>query len=110
MQIYRDGSTYTAVRITGPRHNFLRVTLKRGPVTHTNVYRDRISEVQYSGTLTDDDVLNAVLEGIQEANLKYRTHFGVIEIEFLECDSPCSSTYRHMAFTIVEFATQQIPN
>ena len=98
MHFSRSDDTVEVVRITGPTHNLLRLELGTAPGAIEVQNLDESGPVQ----LRADEVEREVLCGIAEANAQFGTNIAVRGICYAASDSPPVSTYRLLAYALVE--------
>lgn len=105
MKVTKDGNVFKVARITGPKHNFLGLTLSRAEVLSLTVERLQVDDGGvYAGTLDEQQLVEAVQQGVTEANQKFGTHFYITKLQYVMTDTPDSSVYSLLAQKIVEAA------
>lgn len=107
MQFIRDGVFHKIARITGPSHNLLGLEFGReGQGEPPKIIMLRADAPFY---LNCDAVVREVMAGIDEANQAFGTHFHVAAIQYSQDDTPPESTYRQLAFSLVERLAKNLP-
>ena len=105
MKVTKDGNVYKVARITGPKHNFLGLTLSGAEVPSLTVKRLQVDDGGvYAGTLDEQQLVEAVRRGVTEANQKFGTHFYITKLQYVVTDTPDPSVYSLLAQKIVEAA------
>jgi hypothetical protein len=105
MKVTKDGNVYKVARITGPKHNFLGLTLSGAEVPSLTVERLQVDDGGiHAGTLDEQQLVAAVRGGVTEANQKFGAHFYIAKLQYVATDTPDPSVYSLLAQTIVEAA------
>jgi len=105
MKVTKDGNVYKVARITGPKHNFLGLTLSGAEVPSLTVERLQVDDGGvYAGTLDEQQLVEAVRHGVTEANQQFGTHFYIAKLQYVVTDTPDPSVYSLLAQKIVEAA------
>lgn len=94
---------HVATRITGPRHNYLAITFD----TEKSATDPVVVELPAQGgcehrPLDTKKILEAVLEGVTQANADFDTDYVVQYVHVVKNDTGPEDVYRHMAYSIVE--------
>jgi hypothetical protein len=103
----RDGMI-SAQHVTGPTHNLLRLSLRRGatqdfPVT----VLPPIGECHHHDGLTAEEVIPAIRAGVARANVAFGIDFAVERAEIVQNDSRQPAVYDYIASKIVEWAAKK---
>jgi hypothetical protein len=107
MQFIHDGVFHKIARTTGPSHNLLGLDFGReGQGEPPTVVVLRTDAPPY---LNGDAVVREVMAGINDANQAFGTHFRVAAIQYSQDDTPPESTYRQLAFSLVERLAKNLP-
>jgi hypothetical protein len=105
MKLTKDGNVYKLARITGPKHNFLGLALSGAEVPSLTIERLQVDDGGvYAGTLDEQQFVEAVRQGVMEANQKFGTHFYITKLQYVVTDTPDPSVYSLLAQKIVEAA------
>ena len=99
MKITGNGEMLQIARITGPTHNFLRLTFAsqaQGPA-HPRIVVD-----QPPALLQQDELCAAVLQGSDEAGGLDDLGLCIASILYVGSDTPIASTYRGLARRLIE--------
>ncbi len=109
MQFSRREQFYQASHITGPKHNFLALTLT-GNTSGTSA--PTIESLPPVGTcshrpLNPQQILHAVVEGVTTANTQFGTQFSVQHAQYLANDTGPESIYAFLALKIIEHVVVQ---
>jgi hypothetical protein len=107
MRFRHCGSTYSATRITGPRHNYLAITF----ATEARSPEPQVIELPPQGgcehpPLDGAKVLAAVLAGVAEGNREFGASFAVATVQYVANDTGPEEVYHHMARALVEEASR----
>ncbi|HED5893989.1 TPA: hypothetical protein R5R88_004626, partial [Salmonella enterica] len=89
---------YKAMKITGPRHNFLGLVFSDTPVELEIVNR----EEKKTSYINEPQLIDAVLKGIQEGSIYSNFPCTVQKILYVGSDSPWYEAYELLAFEIVQ--------
>lgn len=103
MQFSVRDNLYQASWISGPRHNFLAVELSEDNENLTPVVKilPAIGSCIHE-KLKKDEIAVHVQEGVNEANQMFGTKYRVVQIAFVENDTPPEKRYGYLAFKIIE--------
>jgi len=104
VRFQHDGAMHSAVRITGPHHNYLALTFCS---SESDPAPPQVIELPEQGgcvhpPLNPMKVLDAVLAGVEEANRLHGLSFTVQSVQFVKNDTGPEDVYRFMAQAIVE--------
>lgn len=98
MRITGTGDILQVARITGPTHNFLRLTFARqdgGPVRPTMIVD------QPPALLAEDEVRAAVLQGSDDAGGLADLELCIASVLYVGSDTPTPITYRFLSRALV---------
>lgn len=107
MQFIHDGVFHKVARITGPSHNLLGLEFVHE--AQEKLPTVALLREQATSGLNGDAVVGEVMAGIDEANQTFGTKFRVAAIQYAEDDTPPESTYRLLAFSLVERLAKNLP-
>jgi hypothetical protein len=107
VQFHRDGDFHRVVHITGPTHNLLDLSFAPGSVNHIPVQRLQSDPPTGSRSLDDDQIRQAVLAGIAEANAALGADYHVARIRYVPQDTADPEIYSFLAGKIIEHLTQE---
>lgn len=103
MQFVRIGDYYGASHITGPKHNLLQLRLSTGVGVQVPVLETLPTNTNCSHPLLNDEVVvEKVVEGVAEANLRLGTSFRVTHIRRVANDTGPEVLLAYMAGKIIE--------
>ncbi|EDV6532536.1 hypothetical protein A6X29_003898 [Salmonella enterica subsp. enterica serovar Cerro] len=89
---------YKAVKITGPRHNFLGLVFSDTPVELEIVNL----EEKKPSYINEPQLIDAVLKGIQEGSAHSNFPYTVQKILYVGSDSPWYEAYELLSFEIAQ--------
>lgn len=103
MHFGRSGEYLTVSRITGPKHNLLEVRVDgvlrdERPICECLPPRGACSHEP----LNEADVIDAVLEGVAEANRRLGTSYAVTHMRYVQGDTKPEEVYGYMALKVLE--------
>lgn len=101
MTFSRVGNQFRAWRTTGPTHNFLGLCIEGPKPASPRVVRLAASEGRPPSGIDESKLVEAVLEGVERANRLCGTTCHVVEITYVEDDSPRYSEYSILAEVII---------
>jgi len=96
MQYVYDGVFFKAVKITGPKHNLLSLSLgESNDITVTKLGDEAVSCIE------SNDVLRQVKEGLNDINIELGTNYSINEIQFVCSDTPSGNIYNELTKKII---------
>lgn len=103
MHFSKSGNFYQAAWISGPRHNFLAISLAE----NEEIIEPQIQMMPPRGEcrhtpLKEKEILEFVRMGVAEANSAFKTNFRVQFIKYVENDTPPEKHYALLAYKIIE--------
>jgi hypothetical protein len=102
MQFTRIGEFLATSRITGPTHNLLQIKLEEGvqeiPICEA---LPPVGKCTHEA-LNETELVEAVLNGVEEANKTYRTNYVVTHIKYVKNDTKPEAVYEYLALKIIE--------
>lgn len=98
MQFVYDGQFYKAVKISGPKHNLLSISLGKSEQTTITALKQGLD---YRQLVDEDDVLSQVTSGIEQLNAELGTDYFVEKIQFVPSDTPSQTVYNELVKAIV---------
>lgn len=103
MHFSQRDTFYQISRITGPTHNFLALDLAE----HNEYSKPAIEQLPPHGEcrhapLDEQRLLDAVIEGVEQANRRFGTHFIVRAVRYVANDTGPETVYGYLALSIVE--------
>lgn len=101
MQFVCDGELLGVFRITGPTHNLLLIHLVEGLGVETTVECLPAIGHDKRAALDDGAVLQAVHNGVAQANMQHGTAYAVSRVRYVQDDSKPESVYELLAQAIV---------
>src|SRR4029079_9208344 len=102
MQIIRNGNTYRATKISGPRHNLLGLEVKKGDSSDEIVIIDLNRENNGKNLFFHEIVKEQVLTAIAKVNKEYLTNYVPLKIEFLSSDTATATIYKELTIEIIK--------
>lgn len=96
MQYVFDGVFFKAVKITGPNHNLLGLSLNGS----NDIKVTSLGE-EADSCIDSDEVLRQVTEGIEDINSELGTKYSIKEIQFIHTDSPSDYIYNELTKSII---------
>jgi hypothetical protein len=102
MQYVRLGEFFAVSRITGPSHNLLQMRLSNSPQGPIICEQLSATGVCRHGTLNEDAIAMAVLEGVTLANSQLGSSYVVSHIRYVENDTPPETVYGMLAVKILQ--------
>jgi hypothetical protein len=103
MVFSRVGNTFIVARTTGPTHNLLGLEFHgHSGLSGVVVHKLQSPGTPESGGLPEDQVRDAALAGVEDANKEMGTSYAVKRVEYIPADSPPVDIYRYLAKCIVE--------
>lgn len=100
MQFLYDGSFYKAVKISGPKHNLLSLSL--GVNCKAPEVVELSSKEKGSQKLDRDEVLSQVVFGLEQVNKELGTNYVVETIQYVPSDSPSKQVYIELTQSIIK--------
>jgi hypothetical protein len=102
MQFIFDGEIYKIVKITGPTHDMLGLSLTENNSTKNNIEAMPLS-------IKKDEIYNAnasevkeqVLIAIDEINSKFGIKYKVKKIQFVPSDTPAANIYKELVIELI---------
>lgn len=105
MRFTRVGDLEIVTRITGPTHHLLGMALSTDSIPDTPIL-ERVSLARPGAEVEpfdpQRDLCREVLAGVQEANDRLGTHFGVTRIRYCADDPSVPGVYHRLAQALVE--------
>lgn len=103
MHFSRSDSFYHITRITGPTHNFLALDIAE----HNEAVEPAIEQLPPHGecrhaALDQQRILEAAVEGVEQANKRFGTRFVVRTVRYVANDTGPERVYALLALKIVE--------
>ncbi|EAM7548826.1 hypothetical protein NZQ62_004497 [Salmonella enterica] len=89
---------YKAVKITGPRHNFLGLVFSDTPAKLEAINL----EEKKPSYINEFQLIDAVLKGVQKGNTCSNLQYNLEKILYVGSDSPLYEAYELLAFEIVQ--------
>ena len=103
MNFTKLGSIHRVSRITGPQYNLLGVEfVKDQAIAQPTIEALPQGDEPRYGPLDPAKILQAVLDGIQEANTQFNTNYRVARVQYGESDTPPEIVYQYMATKLIE--------
>ena len=100
MQFHSEENLYKVVCITGPTHNLLGLEFAK-QVGEEVITEPIILNANEPERLSADSVRNAVIMGVERANLDFSTDYQLRRIQFVVSDSSPVEVYSDLAWQIV---------
>jgi hypothetical protein len=110
MRFTKVGDLEVVTRITGPTHHLLGMVLEPTSTPDTPIL-ERVSiahpQVEVEPFDPESALCREVLAGVEEANDRLDTHFGVTRIRYCADDPPVPGVYHRLAQALVEHVKSQ---
>ena len=100
MRYTKVGEFYRVSRITGPSHNLLGLSIS--PDEPARVAMLKLRESQSTSQVDEEQLKQAVLGGLHEANAALGTSYFIDKIEYLPDDTPNLDVYSSLARSLIE--------
>ncbi len=100
MQFLYDGSFYKAVKVSGPKHNLLAISL--GSNCKAPEIIELSSKEKGSQRLDSDEVLSQVVFGLEQVNQELGTNYMVEAIQYVPSDTPSKQVYIELTQLIIK--------
>lgn len=100
MSMMVDGNKFKKAHVTGPRHNFLSLTLARDKLSFNFVLKD-LNVDSKNINLLDEQIRKQILNGLDRINSKLSTNYRVTSAEFLSNDTNSDDIYTKLTFDII---------
>jgi hypothetical protein len=105
MRFTKVGDLEVVTRITGPTHHLLGMALTSASTPETPIL-EKVSLARPQAEVEpfdpERDLCREVLAGVQEANERLGTRFGVTRIRYCADDPPVPGVYHRLAEALVE--------
>ncbi|MCB0486029.1 MAG: hypothetical protein KDC47_07535 [Flavobacteriaceae bacterium] len=103
MQFYFDGEFYKAIKVTGPAHNLLGISICSSNNGDQSIEHASLgSEVETIKNMTFHEVKEQVIDGLQEINNSLGTSYIIDKIQFLQSDSTSETIYKELTIAIIK--------
>lgn len=93
MQFIYDGEYYKAIKITGPNHNMLGVSLGDPSRLEIIALPGRPNE---PAKIFERDMTHQVLSCVEEVNAELGCHYALGKIQYVVSDTPSTTVYREL--------------
>jgi hypothetical protein len=105
MQFFKHGDFNFVTLCTGPTHHLLGLVLS--PLIRSEMpIVERVSfdhpEPEVEPFDPENNLCRDVLAGVQDANARWGTHFGVTAVRYCADDPPVAGIYRRLAQALIE--------
>jgi hypothetical protein len=100
MNIKIEGDKFKKSHVTGPRHNFLSLSLERGELNFNFVLKDLNLDSKRI-ILSNEEVREQVINGLDQINKELGTNYTVTIAEFFSNDSFLNDIYTRLTFDII---------
>lgn len=100
MSIKIEGNKFKKAHVTGPRHNFLSLSLKLDKLSFNFVLKD-LNLDSKNINLSDEQIRKQILNGLDLINNKLGTNYRVTDAEFLSNDTNSDDIYTKLTFDII---------
>lgn len=103
MKVTKQDDVYKASRITGPKHNYLGLSMSTAPPVSTSIVPRHLND---EPTAVDETLLvEAVIAGIEDGNRTTAMPLFAHLIEYVPSDTPDYAAYSQLAKAITEAAS-----
>lgn len=105
MKVFKNEGMYKISRITGPKHNYLALSLTTTIPTEV-IVRSRIINECESCEIDESRLLAAVSKGVEDGNRDTGRTLSLECLEYVPSDTPDYKIYRELARAIIQSASQ----
>lgn len=104
MNYFLKDNLYCITFVTGPRHNYLGLSFSlEGLCSDIDLRLEaRVIHADEPVVLSENEVKNMVLEGVERANLEFSCNFKISKIEYVVSDSGPEFVYSELAYLILK--------
>mgnify|MGYP006913919409 CR=1 FL=1 len=100
MSIKVDGNKFKKAHVTGPRHNFLSLSLTQDQLNFNFSLKDLNVDLK-NINLSEEQIRWQILHGLDLINNKLGTNYRVTSAEFLSNDTNSDDIYAKLTFDII---------
>lgn len=101
MQFIYDGVFYKAIKISGPKHNFLGLNFD-SKIEGISDYEVIVLEDKNTNTnIESTEVIRQVQAGVEEINERFGTNFIIRQIQYVATDTPSENVYKELTIEIL---------
>lgn len=103
MRIKVEGNKFKKAYVTGPRHNFLSLSLAQDQLSFNFTLKD-LNVDSKNINLSEEQIRKQILNGLDQINNKLGTNYRVTSAEFLSNDTNSDEIYTKLTFDIINEA------
>ena len=103
MKLIVDDNKFKMAKITGPRHNFLSLSIVKNKLNFDFNLND-VEESNHNIQINEDTITKQILDGLDKINKALNKNYRIEFAEYSSKDTPSENVYEELTMNIIEKA------